>query len=499
MLLKTENPWSVESIYNFQYFICPLCIYKDVSKQSFVCHAFETHPESVNYLKNIKDGSLCDILCPWDSENYKNTSIINIVDNLKEEYEARPDDLQEFEYEDQLHQEIKIESLKVVSKFPEVSSSEFKEELNLDENSLPVLKNVKKRKKNLKKEENKEFKCYSCIKFFPCKQSFQQHISEFHSLEGEKTNEKTIKTGTDCDFCGKHFYGSVEKHIEAVHKPKLLRIKKDLKCDTCGKNYSSVIRLKQHIHTIHEDGPKHKCESCSKSFSSKKNLEKHVYIDHEEHKDFNCEYCGTSFKLLPTMKRHIAYNHEDKKEKCEFCGKSFVRAIELKKHIYTVHEGRKDYNCESCGKLFYTVNHLKKHIYTIHEGHKDYKCESCGKSFSHKHQLKTHITAVHEGKRDFKCKLCGKAFIDIANVNLHKKRIHDGVKKYVCETCGASFFEKAKLRDHTNIHTGEKPFVCKTCGKAFAGNGNLRMHERTTHEGYKRPARIKSGSGGKIE
>ena len=70
--------------------------------------------------------------------------------------------------------------------------------------------------------------------------------------------------------------------------------------------------------------------------------------------------------------------------------------------------------------------------------------------------------------------------------------------KYVCETCGASFFEKAKLRDHTNIHTGEKPFICKTCGKAFAGNGNLRMHERTTHEGYKRPARIKSGSGGKI-
>ena len=193
MLPRTENPWNIESIYTLQYFICPSCGYKHISKQNFVCHAFETHPESVNYLKDIKDGSLCDILCPWDSENYKNdnnTSIINIVDNLKQEFDAPPDDLQELEYEDQVHQEIKIESLEVVPKFPEVSLSEFKEELTLDENTLPVLKKVKKSKKNLKKEENKEFKCYSCIKFFPCKQSFQQHISEFHSLEGEKTIEK---------------------------------------------------------------------------------------------------------------------------------------------------------------------------------------------------------------------------------------------------------------------------------------------------------------------
>ena len=72
MLPKTENPWSVESIYTLQYFICPSCLYKHVSKQNFVCHAFETHPESVNYLKNIKDGSLCDVLCPWDSKNYNN-------------------------------------------------------------------------------------------------------------------------------------------------------------------------------------------------------------------------------------------------------------------------------------------------------------------------------------------------------------------------------------------------------------------------------------------
>ena len=84
MLPSTENLWNIESIYMLQYFICPSCEFKHVSKQNIICHAFESHPESVNYLKNITDGSLYDVLCPWDSKNYKNDDNgINIIDNLK--------------------------------------------------------------------------------------------------------------------------------------------------------------------------------------------------------------------------------------------------------------------------------------------------------------------------------------------------------------------------------------------------------------------------------
>ena len=63
---KTENPWSVNSIYNFQYFNCPACTYKHSSKQEFVNHAYEFHPEVVDTLNEISDGSLCDVICPWD-------------------------------------------------------------------------------------------------------------------------------------------------------------------------------------------------------------------------------------------------------------------------------------------------------------------------------------------------------------------------------------------------------------------------------------------------
>ena len=53
-----ENPWSIQSIYEFQYFLCPSCPFKDHSKQEFINHAYEAHPWSVDYLNDIQDGSV---------------------------------------------------------------------------------------------------------------------------------------------------------------------------------------------------------------------------------------------------------------------------------------------------------------------------------------------------------------------------------------------------------------------------------------------------------
>ena len=60
---KMENPWNVHSIYEFQYFNCPTCNFKEKSKQEFVNHAYKDHSNSVIYLSNLCDA---DIVCPWD-------------------------------------------------------------------------------------------------------------------------------------------------------------------------------------------------------------------------------------------------------------------------------------------------------------------------------------------------------------------------------------------------------------------------------------------------
>ena len=74
--VKLEDPWKVQSLFEFQYFNCPSCEYKDYVIQDFIYHAFENHPESIEYLSNITDGSLEGILCPWNSNEYEAESTI---------------------------------------------------------------------------------------------------------------------------------------------------------------------------------------------------------------------------------------------------------------------------------------------------------------------------------------------------------------------------------------------------------------------------------------
>ena len=94
MSSKEEFLWNVESIFEFQYFNCPICPFKNELKQDFVNHSFISHPESVSYLKKISDGSLYDIISPWESsykgedietENFKN----EINDNLELQVEDK--------------------------------------------------------------------------------------------------------------------------------------------------------------------------------------------------------------------------------------------------------------------------------------------------------------------------------------------------------------------------------------------------------------------------
>ena len=60
-LEKKDLPWDLRSIYDLQYFCCPECNYRIQVKQDLINHAYEDHPECVDYLNNIQDGSLCDI------------------------------------------------------------------------------------------------------------------------------------------------------------------------------------------------------------------------------------------------------------------------------------------------------------------------------------------------------------------------------------------------------------------------------------------------------
>ena len=84
--LTTEdmnNPWYIQSIYDLQYFNCPTCEFKDYSKQEFVNHAHDFHPNSIPFLVNIKDESLMDIIFPWDVKNIKTEAQVEINESTR--------------------------------------------------------------------------------------------------------------------------------------------------------------------------------------------------------------------------------------------------------------------------------------------------------------------------------------------------------------------------------------------------------------------------------
>ena len=63
--IENLNPWSVQSIFDLMYFNCPSCHFKHNSKQEFINHAYEFHPNAIPLLNNILDGSLDDVNIPW--------------------------------------------------------------------------------------------------------------------------------------------------------------------------------------------------------------------------------------------------------------------------------------------------------------------------------------------------------------------------------------------------------------------------------------------------
>ena len=99
MLPDNENSWNVKSLYEFQYFNCPTCPYKNDSKQEFVNHAFNDHPKSKYYFMKISShsNSFKDVQLPKDNIskelkvekiiiNPETSSITIVVNNEMDDY-----------------------------------------------------------------------------------------------------------------------------------------------------------------------------------------------------------------------------------------------------------------------------------------------------------------------------------------------------------------------------------------------------------------------------
>ena len=182
--IKLENHWNVQSLFEFQYFNCPSCKYKDYVIQNFVYHAFENHPESTEYLSNITDGSLEGILCPWNSNNVYKEESTNCGDfgrehwkeedtdtisiDVKEEFIDNNDDL------DICGNDNNILHADINKPKTWVTSTSFKPPIN-EKSSADVQAGIQE------SPNNNKIKCQYCTKTVT-KKSMNRHIRNFHNL-----------------------------------------------------------------------------------------------------------------------------------------------------------------------------------------------------------------------------------------------------------------------------------------------------------------------------
>ena len=319
----TENPWNiVQSLYELQYFNCLSCSYKNKSKEDFIIHAYDFHPESINSLKNIHDGSTDNISLPWitpekikieDTEDDYSTEYLNHENYIPYENDYELDAFDS-------HMELKHNTS--------------------DDNEEEVIKTYH-RKKRPKMTEKRNFNPKSLE--HKAILDNKHVIIEQHSIE-------TPKKENVCENCEKccTSIASLNVHQFICKIPEKFNLSDEsLHQNTIATNfvivkndYKTEMKIEANSHavsTIEE-----------KSQSSKNNEENKV--------------SPTESLQIRTFPIHVEKNHQDahqickqKKYKCDSCGKSFTASGSLKIHISTIHEAQRNYKCDSCGKILHCI------------------------------------------------------------------------------------------------------------------------------------------------
>ena len=336
-----ENPWNIDSLYKLQYFICPACIFTNHSKQEIINHAFEIHPDSIDFLTKIKDDSITDIIWPFVEQDVSEDPLN--IENIKTE------------------------------EFGTTKEFANREILNCENSSKNINEIADEIEINNAKNETIDVGCHHKSGRCQC------------------PNKSIIK----CDICGNIFTTprNLSQHIKRIHD----KIK-DIKCDICGKMFAGPTDIRTHKTHVHKGVKNYNCEFCHKAFNNLSGLRNHIKCIHDKVKDQICDICGKGFSLKIILDLHVKNVHNKIKDHpCTHCEKMFGTKSDAKKHIVLVHEGVKKYICDTCGRAFQTPNCLKNHVKYIHEKiMEEHKCEPCGKNFTRYESLIKHNKKVHK-------------------------------------------------------------------------------------------------------
>ena len=470
MLSKLENPWKVESLYEFQYFKCPSCEFENGKKQDFLNHAYEYHPESTDYLSIITDGSLKDVMCPWNNTPEIDKEFTDNEDYGMEYFKTEKvediPDLYEDSHEDS-HQNdrVVIQMVKCYYCTKEMDRSNVRSHMQESHPSKPVIFNIIKDAKCA--PEDDKTKIIAIIKDQEINHEPESIMEK--ELDHYETNSMTMVMCFHCSTA--LIYSDIRKHVQEQHPGEEL----------IYFPINSVKTNDEVENVIHEDQSDFNCDPCGKSFDSVDTL-----IAHKKVHQIQCKICAKTFTEVGILKKHINSVHNGQNDNiCDSCGKKFSTKKTLRYHVMAIHDQLKPYKCGSCEKAFVKKQKLNEHIKVIHMNQQDYPCNQCKKSFALKRYLEKHIKEVH-GDNVYICEICSSAFSTTSGMKSHVKKFHEGDKSdmVICTQCGKSMTSNYLNRHMRIVHEGIKDVKCNICGKLFTEASKLKLHISSGKELY---------------
>ena len=442
-----ENPWKVSAIEDFQFFCCPECDSRNHSKDNFLTHALETHPDAKEALKDIL--GICAVIevkseeIDEDLGDFEQKSDLGENNEPEESIEDIPEDHDDDFYSSE-NTDVKETIYSILPNFEasiETKSGESEAKSFPNESSL-------------QSSGSSAFSCKTCKVTFSSLAKLVDHKLSVHGSGDEKKTEAKPQQS----------FNKIGNPNQTFRQPgsSTKYVKKDLSqnhhqvhsCKFCNAKYASAADLKKHLIDRHKMVMNNPNLTVYKTESGTNNVRK-TPISTEF---FHCEECNLEFSMKSSLTKHLKAHHSHVLHPCKLCKASFGAEADLEKHALEKHKlvlgGTKgdSFQCATCNAQFMTSMQLKAHQFSQHKKVEVHSCHFCGKTFTKNFGLRLHIRKFHEKDQseEYTCEFCGKKFV--SNFSFRVLMVRCLLRSFIFRDTGVTWLliSKANMKTHGN-------------------------------------------------
>ena len=200
------NPWEVQSIYDFNYFCCPECIFQSKEELIFQEHALQTHEQSKTFFQNSNDISYGNEEDTYgDNQSFDDYSLTEQNDFCKTEVNSDPFTAENYDPLKEIKTELLPTDNDLKAYYEKISENGENYESSSDSvENEPMSRYQKQRKRKKVNEKNpNQLCCQFCPYSHPTQNALNIHVTRNHSDEILNDEICTEEIETKDYFCSK--------------------------------------------------------------------------------------------------------------------------------------------------------------------------------------------------------------------------------------------------------------------------------------------------------